>query len=78
MSETWKRGDRIRVRKGAMVRSMHPSRCGKYALKRAQVVKIHDVYRWPDVLPHSIVWAGSGGYWIEADVTDCELVEPSA
>jgi len=62
-------GDIIRVKKGAKVRYRGTTK----VLRRNQVVKVNHTLGYPD--PKSIVWAGSGGYWTEARVEDCELFQ---
>ena len=112
-----KRGDRVRVRKGAKLISTHPKKGGEYEAYRSQVVTVHhimpgqsydgiltesqrgwletkgfseqlaemdrlrteDQAAWNDYRIHTknprVVWAGTGGYWIEADINDVELAE---
>ena len=74
-------GDVVRVKKGTVVSSTHPAYDSK-VLKRAQNVTINHYLN--GINPHndcpngrepSIVWAGTGGYWHEASIFDCELVK---
>jgi hypothetical protein len=69
-----RRGDIVTVRKGAEVRTTHPKRDG-YILKRSQKVKVYlFLEEWEcDGRSHhaEISWAGSGGYWCYAKLSDC-------
>lgn len=70
-----RRGDKVKVHKGAIVRSTHPSypRQGK-TLAREQTVEVHSVHTGSYNSHHAedgigwhpveITWAGSGGYWM--------------
>lgn len=114
----FKRGDRVRVKKGATLTSTHPKKEGPYPAYRSQVVTVHhllpgmsyhahhigerermhlevkgfgDKLKALDVLRESdqeawcnatlpvknptVVWVGTGNYWVEADINDVELVE---
>lgn len=69
----FKRGDTVIVRKGAVVKSLHPKK-GTYTLKRNQKVIVHLVlhgyeYEGEKRLPE-ISWAGTGGYWCYVNQSD--------
>jgi hypothetical protein len=64
-----KKGDRVRIKRGAPVYSTHPRHHGAIPAKRATVVT---VYRTDEATPAHlgckarpamVHWAGSGGYW---------------
>lgn len=64
-----KRGDRVRIRKGAYIKTTHPG--GHRIAGRAYVVTLsHDSFpaHYETVAPGEIVvsWAGAGGYWCDA------------
>ncbi len=117
----FKKGDRVRVKKGARLFSTHPQKGGYYESYRSQVVTVKhmmrgqtympphitegerdrlelkgfgeqlaemdrlrktDMQAWHNFRIHTrnprVVWAGTGGYWIEADVNDVEEIEDEA
>jgi hypothetical protein len=65
----FKKGDRVRIRKGAPVRSTHPRHEGAIPSKCAYVITVYGVDEAiPSHLgyaprPEMVHWAGSGGYW---------------
>lgn len=67
-----KKGDKVRIPKDTVVTTMHPSRSA-YTLKRAQVITVDHTLGGHSGSPLTVRWAGSGGYWCEADVW--EIVE---
>lgn len=72
------RGDVVTVRRGAAVRSLHPNR-GRYVTQRAQKVKV-DRVTTAFVLdgvehPAEVSWAGRGGYWCYAALTDVTPID---
>lgn len=44
-SVNFTKGQKVRIRAGAKIRSLHPSRGGMIVITRARVVTLHDVYR---------------------------------
>ena len=60
---------KIRINKGAVIRSTHPQRA-KRICERAFVVTTHKRSRAGSEV---ITWRGSGSYWFWADRTDCDL-----
>jgi len=112
-----KPGMKVRIPKGTMLRSMHPSKDGPYPAARAQTITVHhlmpgwsipcnhvlndrdmyelaekngvdleeieiwkldnDIRYYNEMIPMGnpkIVWPGKGGYWVEADVNDIEVI----
>lgn len=57
------RGDRVRVPKGAYIKTTHPN--GDYLLSRSQVVTVHHTLGYGEE-PIIVCWPGTGGYWREA------------
>lgn len=83
----FKRKSRVRIRKGALVHSLHPNSKGTAPSKTSLVVKAHFVdpgfvdARAPAsecVRQPRVTWAGAGGYWRSADANDVELVVEAA
>ena len=75
------KSDMVRVKKGSVVRSTHPGYDSK-VLTRAQNVTVNHVLKGinpqrdcPNGKEPTVVWAGTGGYWHEASIFDCELVK---
>lgn len=78
--EWLKRGVEITVPKGTPLTSTHPQRSGVFKAGRTYRVKIHDVYHVTPAYrgyngferpkPAQVVWAGAGGYWTHAYITD--------
>lgn len=76
----------VRIKKGALVFSTHPSfdSNGKVTT-RPQQVKVRAFDRGhvtiygprPNVVPPSVKWAGSGGYWRWTDLNNVELISES-
>ena len=82
-----KKGDRVRIKKGTVIRSMHPrhTRDNPKIAGRDYVVTLHDVYQgylqshWHDhdrkpFRNQEIVWPGEGGYWCHVDTSLVEVV----
>ena len=81
-----KRGDLVRIRRGAVMHSTHPSvpREGKPYLG-TRPVKVFDIdrgyvttqsaYGEEKVVQPRVHWAGAGGYWCWVDANDVELVQ---
>lgn len=79
-----KRGDKVRIPKGTMVRSMKNHNEARPA-GRSFVVTVHSmacgqnahVYRGETVaaVDPAVVWPGTGGYWCECSINDVEKVE---
>ena len=67
------RGDIVTIRKGSIVRSLHPKK-GNYQLRRNQTVKVHLFLRGYEyegkIYPAEISWSGTGGYWCYARRAD--------
>ena len=80
-----KKGDRVRVPKGVKLRSMHPQRPTEYEAGKSYHVEVHHVVvplfklkatsneEWSLERDPRVVWAGSGGYWVEASLFDVVL-----
>ena len=72
------RGDYVVIRKGAVVKSTHPQR-RTYVTKRAQKVKVHSIFSAYELdgVQHTakVSWAGSGGYWCDAELADVVLAD---
>lgn len=87
-SKNIKRGDRVMIRKGAVIRTTHPrwNRDNPKVAGRDYAVEVHDVYEgyiqsnWHShrrdeaVRNQQVVWAGTGGYWCWVDSKDVELI----
>ncbi len=114
-----KPGTKVRLKKGTMLNSMHPSKDGPYECGRTMTIEIDHVLNgiskpaymllyernrhgadspllgnidWDEVgrtyhentaesykkmFPVQnprVVWAGAGGYWVEADINDVEIL----
>lgn len=78
---TVKRGDTVTVPKGTAIHSM---KVGNTTAGRTYSVKLHDVYGMIQAgfdggfvhpKPARVLWAGTGGYWCEANVFDVRKVE---
>ncbi|WP_404667049.1 hypothetical protein [Roseateles asaccharophilus] len=77
----FKRGDLVRVRKGAIMRSTNPKvpRQGQ-AYMGTRPIKIHGIDRGylrdrEEVVQPRINWAGTGGYWCWVEANDVELTK---
>ena len=73
----YKKGDRVRIKKGAIVHSTSSEipREGKFAA-RDRVVTLHNVDHGYDSDDHhsrepNVEWVGSGGYWFWTHDLDC-------
>jgi len=76
----------VRIKKGALVFSTHPSfdSNGKVTARHQQV-KVHAFDRGyvttygpkPNVVPPFVRWAGTGGYWRWTDLNNVELISES-
>lgn len=77
------RGDRVRIAKGAEIRSTHPKKKGGVTNGRILTVTVLDAYpgyvdRYhghPEVVQPKIQWVGAGGYFRWTDA--CNLVVES-
>ena len=58
-------GTTVKIKKGSLVKSMHPQK-SQYTLSRTQRVTVHHT------VGDDIVWAGSGGYWCWTDRSNVE------
>lgn len=83
--QTIAKGTKVRLKKGAQIRSTSPKYRGCYSENsRARMIEVYRVaegfatpypiadynnFRHPEV-----VWVGSGGYWFWASINDVELV----
>lgn len=73
-----KPGDRVRIKRGVVVkRTFH----GSAPAGRTYVVIVHhllsgstDSWSQKHLTNPTVRWAGSGGYWAEADINDVEKV----
>ena len=65
-----KRGDRVRVRRGAWVHTLYPGKAD-YALSRSQVIKVDHT------IGDNVRWAGRAGYWCSVNITDVTREEPT-
>ncbi|MNR87627.1 hypothetical protein D3C71_1309430 [compost metagenome] len=79
------RGDKVRLKAGAKVRSTHPKYRGVgYINPKTRTVEIFDTHegyanpnahhRDPSLRHPEIVWVGTGGYWFYADFNDIEVM----
>lgn len=111
------KGTKVRIPKGTMLRSMHPSKDGWYENGKTMTITAHHVlngvslpvydllyqrgkygseypahsnvdwdeveklmenngsnHLYPTENPR-VVWAGTGGYWVEADINDVEIID---
>jgi hypothetical protein len=66
-----RRGDRVRIPKGARITTTHPA--GDRIAKRSQVVRVAQVFPAYPGRPAEVSWAGTGGYWCNA--TEWEATE---
>ena len=75
----FKKGQRVRIKKGARCSSTHPRHVGVIESKRATVVVLHSVDErtelYGEVRPAMVHWAGSGGYWKWCPAEDAEPIE---
>lgn len=71
-----KKGDRVRIRAGAEIRSTCPQPARKKFLnKRARTVTVFDMDNgYGPVANPGICWVGTGGYWHYALLVDVDLV----
>jgi hypothetical protein len=86
--KTLSRGQKVRIKKGTVILSMHPryTRDNPKIAARAYPITIHRVdegYIQSNWHPHrrdqavrnqQVVWPGEGGYWCYADTADVEVV----
>ncbi len=113
-------GSKVRITKGTLLRSMHPSRDGPYESGKSLTVTVdhvlngvsmpamdllarrrrygandpslrgvnwdeldhldekHDIDFCNKMIPMqnpTVVWAGAGGYWVEAGINDVEIID---
>lgn len=78
-----KKGERVRIKRGSLVRSTHPSFTsdGKVS-EREQVVVVHQVYagyfdhghRPAYIHQGEVHWAGTNGYWRWTNLSNVEIV----
>ena len=80
----YKRGDKVRIKKGAHIFSMHPKK-SRYQAGTTHTVTVFDMHKgtvYPgtrrsnEIILHQprVMWAGTGGYWCETGVENVELV----
>lgn len=73
----FKRGDKVRIKKGTTIKSTHPVR-QTYTAGRSYTITICDFFHVlpcrydTEVTGSVVVWVGSGGYRCEANSTDVE------
>ena len=53
-------GTTVKIKKGSLVKSMHPQK-SQYVLSRSQHVAVHHT------VVNDIVWTGTGRYWCWTD-----------
>ena len=82
-----KKGQRVRVRKGAKVTGTFQGGKEGIILARSQVVTVHALDKGylnflegrdrksPKMVQSRVVWAGSGGYWRYAELNDVEVLK---
>lgn len=64
-------GDFVRINKGAVVKSCHPSK-QEYTLKRSPQIQVNHQH---DYAEDTVVWAGTGGYWCWTDKSNvCAII----
>lgn len=73
------KGYKIKIRKGVRLWSTHPSRERWYENGRTRTVDVHhriEGYSMPngDVIQPRLVWSGSGGYWVEVEECNAEII----
>lgn len=76
------KGDRVKVRVGAVIRSTHPKQKERIC-KRAYTITVFDfspAYTWKgwheieQTRAAEITWPGTGGYWCRVAASDVEKV----
>lgn len=82
------KGQKVRIKKGTVIRSMHPrhTRDNPKIAGRDYIITVFDTYtghvnshwhpharRWA-VRNHEVLWPGEGGYWCTVDSSLVELV----
>jgi hypothetical protein len=83
--QTIAKGTKVRLKKGAKIRSTSPKYRGKYSENaRARMIEVHrvaegfastrDFSGYEQVRHPEVVWVGSGGYWFWVSINDIELV----
>jgi hypothetical protein len=82
----FKAGQRVRVKKGAMIHSLHPQRKAPYPAGATYTVTLHHVFagyvhdqsncfrRDIVVQQPKVEWAGAGGYWCWTDPDNVEAI----
>ena len=77
----YKRGMKVRVKKGSVLWSMKKGQAFPFEAKRSYTVKLHDFYAGGWMMDNGklkeskVVWPGTGGYWTYASPNDVEVVE---
>ncbi len=69
-------GDSVKIAKGTLVKNVQT---GTKLAGRSYTVKVHHILSGVTIsgvaeANPTIVWAGTGGYWSEADINDVEKV----
>lgn len=79
------RGTRVRIKPGAIYRSMHPSKRGQPQInKRKREIVVHtyfngrigelDFQNNPIIINGEVSWVGTGGYWCHTDINNIEKI----
>lgn len=71
-----KKGQKIRVKKGAAIGSTYPKL--RRIATRSFTVVVHHIIEYSvkhHNRPSEITWAGSGGYWCWVSSQDCEVLD---
>lgn len=75
-------GERVRIKKGTQLRSMDPQKEGFYEAGKTYTIEIDHFLCgqtiWSgderETINPKVCWAGSGNYWVEADINDVERI----
>lgn len=86
----FKRGQRVRVKAGAVLRTTLPDPSKRTLVnKRSRVITVASIHNgmsehvgysdkmenlWRHIDEPQVVWPGTGGYWHRANMSDCEVV----
>lgn len=79
------RGTQVRLKPGAVYRSMHPSKRGQPQInKREREIVVHTYFKGrigdmdsqnnPIIINGEVSWAGTGGYWCHTDINNIEKI----
>ena len=78
----FKKGQKVRVKKGAVIQSTHPQK-RTYKAGTSHTVELHLVcagyvhthHGLPEMFDPMVEWAGTGGYWCWTHPNNVELVD---